>query len=292
MTVSQPRSFLALMMLVSLLALLLDAPYAHAQTRAEINDRITAVEKQLQAVQRRVFDGKSPLFEGAGAAAGQTSPLPAPANASGGSVLLADLSQKVAELERQLLNLTGQIEDLQFSNRQMTERLDRFVKDSDLRFRDLEGGGAIGGGSVALNSEPAPTAPEPAAPATPAEQYEAAYSLLRRGQLPEAETAFQAFLNSHPDHGLAGNANFWLGESFYTRQDYPRAAKAYLEGYQRYPKSSKAPDMLLKLGLSLAALDQPQEACETLRKLSQDFPNAEQRIKTPADRERARLDCR
>lgn len=284
---------------------------AAAQTRAEINEKIEKLEAQLRAVQRRVFDD-SPLFEGDGgterAAPGQGVRRP-PAAAGAPNALLADLSLKVDQLERQLRNLTGQIEELQFANRQMAQRLERLEKNFGLRLQALEGGraGSEGaqanagqpGGAPPTGPSPSPSAPEEAgAPSaatppqgTPAEQYDRAYDLLRRGRVGEAEAAFSAFLERHPDHPLAGNAQYWLGETHYVRQDYARAAQAFFAGYQDYGDSSKAPDSLLKLAMTLSALDQTEDACAALDELEERYPGAEDRIVGRMQAERERLGC-
>ena len=82
------------------------------------------------------------------------------------------------------------------------------------------------------------------------------------------------FIQAHPDHELSGNAQYWLGETYYVRKNYEDAVVAYLEGYQKYPKNQKAPDNLLKLGMSLANLGKKQEACATFTQLRQKFPKA------------------
>jgi tol-pal system protein YbgF len=119
----------------------------------------------------------------------------------------------------------------------------------------------------------------PAVPdGTPREQYDYAYSLLKKHQWIEGRGALQAFLEKNPDHELADNAAYWLGETYYINKQYKDAAKAFLEGYKNYPKSDKAPDNLLKLGKSLAALNQPDKACTTYAKLLDDYPNSLPRI--------------
>ncbi len=75
------------------------------------------------------------------------------------------------------------------------------------------------------------------------------------------------------------------------RKDYATAARTFAEGFQRYPDSNKAPDNLLKLGLSLSALDRRDDACITLAKLETEYPQVPANIKRRADQERARLRC-
>ena len=87
----------------------------------------------------------------------------------------------------------------------------------------------------------------------PQQQYEFATSFLKVGDYNTAERAFREFVNTNPDHKLAGNAQYWYAETFRIRQLYTDAASAYLEGYKNYPKSDKAPINLLKLGVSFSA---------------------------------------
>lgn len=127
---------------------------------------------------------------------------------------------------------------------------------------------------------------------TPQERYNYAYRLLVQSDYANAEAAFRAFLGAHPQDMLAGNAQYWLGETYYVRQQYEPAAQAFLQGYQNYPKSAKAPDSLLKLGMTLAAMKKTPEACAALGQLAKEFPNAPTHVKDAAVRERGKLNCK
>jgi tol-pal system protein YbgF len=83
---------------------------------------------------------------------------------------------------------------------------------------------------------------------------------------------FADFLVKYPGHQLRENAVFWHAESFYRQDDWNQAAIQYLKAYQEYPKGAKAADSLLKLSLSLGALDKVKEACNILDKLDKEFP--------------------
>jgi tol-pal system protein YbgF len=123
------------------------------------------------------------------------------------------------------------------------------------------------------------------------EQYNFAFGLLKQADYPAAETALKSFVRQHPDDGLAGSAQYWLGETYYARGNYAEAAVAFAEGYKRYPKGSKAPDDLLKLGMSLARANQKQNACTALVQLDRDFPNPGNAIKERAKDEKKKLGC-
>jgi tol-pal system protein YbgF len=124
------------------------------------------------------------------------------------------------------------------------------------------------------------------------ERYNYAYKLLVQSDYADAEAAFREFLGAHPQDALAGNAQYWLGETYYVRQQFEPAAQAFLQGYQGYPKGAKAPDSLLKLGMSLAAMKKNPEACAALGQLGKEFPSAPPHVKDAATRERGKIGCK
>jgi len=128
-------------------------------------------------------------------------------------------------------------------------------------------------------------------PGSASEQYNFAFGLLKQADYPAAEAALKNFLRQHPDDGLAGSAQYWLGETYYARGNYAEAATAFAEGYKRYPKGSKASEDLLKLAMSLAHANQKQNACTALAHLDHDFPNPGNAIKERAKDEKKKLGC-
>jgi tol-pal system protein YbgF len=138
-------------------------------------------------------------------------------------------------------------------------------------------------------AEPADT--DPAIPAgTPAQQFNHAFGLVKQADYPAAETALRAFVTQHPNDPLAANAQYWLGETYYARNKYMEAAEAFAEGYKRYPKGPKAPDELLKLGMSLARADQKKSACVAFAQLEQ-LPGSSAAIRDRATAEKKHVGC-
>ncbi len=138
-----------------------------------------------------------------------------------------------------------------------------------------------------------PEAPPLRPAGTPKEQYDLATSLLLNDQnFTGAERALKSFIADHPKHGLTGNAHYWLGETYYVRKDFKRAAFTFADGYQRFPKSNKAPDNLLKLGMALGQLGQAKQACTAFRRLLTNFPNVGRTLKSRIQRQRSRYQCR
>ena len=127
---------------------------------------------------------------------------------------------------------------------------------------------------------------------TPEKQYEFATSFLKVGDYNTAERAFREFVNTNPKHGLAGNAQYWYAETFRIRQLYTDAASAYLEGYQKYPNSKKAPINLLKLGVSLVQIGEKDQGCLMITGVKDQYPEANQSILQKAMYEEKKFECK
>ncbi len=277
------------------------APVARAQDSSlkGLLDKVERLQRDLNTLQRHVYRGEVP---------------PSAAAATGGedlpSTQAARIEVRLSQFESELRTLTGQIEEQSFRMNQMMQRLDNLVVDVDLRLQALEGGapaaeGAAGTavaerpgeespkalGTISQGEVAAATATGPEA-GTPQAQYEHAFSLLSQTDYAGAERALVSFLEKYPDDPLAGNAKYWLGETYYVRGQYADAAVAFAEGYQSYPDSPKAPDNLLKLGKSLAALDQKDDACGTFAELLKRYGGAAPNILQQAKSERKRLGCK
>lgn len=242
-----------------------------------------------------------------------------------------DLETRMSQLEDQMRTQNGRIEELTNQINQLKQQLDLQKSDTDLRFSQLQGGGAAapapgapagieappqpkppqGAGDMSqppsragnLGTLASPNAPAQAAPAQPAaaggslpsgspqEQYNYAMGLLTQANYPAAEQAMRSFVERYPKDPLAGNAQYWLGETFYVRKDYNNAATAFAQGYEKYPKGPKAADDLLKLGMSLTALNQKPDACKAYARLEHDFPSPAQSIKDRLTEEKHRAGC-
>ncbi len=126
------------------------------------------------------------------------------------------------------------------------------------------------------------------APEAPEALYERSNESLLRRQFGDAEAGFSTFLSKYPEHSLAGSAQYWLGETFYAQSDFKRAAQTFLQGYKKYPKGRRAPDSLLKLGISLNRLGQAEQACAAYAAVSSEYPKAvEARRRAQAEAKRA-----
>jgi tol-pal system protein YbgF len=116
--------------------------------------------------------------------------------------------------------------------------------------------------------------------------------LLRAGDYPSAERGLELFVDLNPDHPLASNAAYWMAETLYVRKNYAAAASGFARNYRTYGKEApKAPDNLLKLGMSLFGLGEADKACLSYAELANEFPNAPTHIQQALDRESSRAGC-
>lgn len=163
-----------------------------------------------------------------------------------------------------------------------------------LNKQDQQGQAGQANGSLAPPGAGVSTAalpPASEAPGDPKQAYETAYGYLLQRDYSSAEAAFNDFLTKYPSDSLSGNAQYWLGETYFVRGQYKAAAGAFLKGYQTYGQSGKAPDSLLKLAMSLDRLGQKEAACSSFSELATKFPTAPQSVKGRAQSERQRIGC-
>ncbi|MBY4629627.1 tol-pal system protein YbgF [Rhizobium croatiense] len=278
-----------------------------------------------------------------------------------------DAEVRVQQLEEQLRQLNGRIEEMSFQLLQMQETIRKQQEDNEFRFQQLEKTGAGGGGAKApvkksetdaapaasggddvarviqapqgaetapstdvpdntglgqppkqlgsiefdqngnpvggsvdenatIGSGPIPdasgrTPQQTASLGSEADQYKAAYGHVLSGDYGTAEQEFNQYIARYPSSARAADANFWLGEALYSQGKYNEAAKTFLNAHQKYGSSEKAPEMLLKLGMSLAALDNKETACATLREVSKRYPKASRAVISKVASEQKRLAC-
>jgi tol-pal system protein YbgF len=126
---------------------------------------------------------------------------------------------------------------------------------------------------------------------TPKDEYDLAYGYVLHKDYVLAEKAFADFIKRNPGNELVPEANYWLGESFFQRKKYQDAADAYLVVVRNYEKSDKAPDSLLRLGQSLAAIGQKEMACASLGEVSRKYPRASASVKRGVVAEQKRAHC-
>lgn len=189
---------------------------------------------------------------------------------------VSELYSKLSAQESALADLTAQVEKLSFELNALSDRVSKMNADVDLRFTALE---------------PKTTPLKTAEKSNPTSEYEAAYTLLKQGHFKQAEVAFTTFLEKHPTDKLAGNANYWLGETYYARGQYEQAVGIFADGFTKYKDNTKAPDNLLKLGMSMEKLGKKDEACTAFKSLPVEFKKASKSLKDKAGEAAQKLAC-
>lgn len=275
----------------------------------QLMGRINQLENQIQTLSRAVYRGKAPSPAEASAFAGAAD-----------SGALANIEVRLSQLETQQRQLTGQLERMNHDIQQMKTRLDRTLADNDQRFQQLERGGTRAGSAAGSTGGATVTgdlyAQDVTAQVTQGARssgnsaertlgtvggsrsdpanilYDNAFSDIREAKYDAAEDKFKRFMAMYPSHALAANAQYWLAETYYVRGNYQQAARMFAQGYQDYPKGSKAPDSLLKLGLSLAQLGKKEDACLSLAQLKKEYPGDQSPVIRRADQESKRLGCK
>lgn len=246
------------------------------------------------------------------------------AQASGVSpAAAAQLDLRLSALEEEIRRLTGKMEEAQNTADRNQAEMKRLQDDVEFRLNRLEeatglmAGGAPAAAGAGVGAAVTPT-PAPSAPATPAPTpapgpaatpsrpggpstassspaaltaYDAALGMLRRGEYDQAEVSLKSFISTYGSDKLAGNAQYWLGETYYVRGNYDIAAQTFLTGVKTYGDSAKAPDSFLKLGMSLIQMGQKDKGCQVLSELPGRYADASQTIKSRADRERKAAGC-
>lgn len=209
---------------------------------------------------------------------------------TGGSVRLADVEARLSQLETQLRQLTGRIEESNYQTGRLKQQMETMARDYEFRLKELENPGS---GPAVSNEATGVTTPKTTVedilpPGSEKEQYSYAQKLVTKGQYAKAEAALAEFLKRYPEVKLAGNAQYWLGQTYYVRKMYTKATRAFLEGYNNYPKSPKSPAFLLKIGMSLNAMGEKKDACDAYRELASRYPaSLESKNKRPPEEKRA-----
>ena len=270
---------------------LLFAPDVFAQDYMSLSQEIDALKEEVLILNRKVYRDQ------ADAAVSVTS----------------SASVGLGEYDEIIRNMNGKIEELEYKIKQLDERISALNKDVDTRFNMLEGKPiAAGSGSVNQQKKFSPSVASGAPKSIVGDAVqsgslkdlggaskESVDSLYKKGleALKSNDTAsaaqnFQLILENYPSDKLAGNAQYWLGETYYKDQNYAKAAVAFGKGYEKYKDGNKGADSLYKLGLSMSQLNKKAEACAALKALPTEFAKADAELKNKAKAQASKLGCK
>lgn len=304
--------------LFAIIGTMVAAPAHAADAPKDLEKRLDKVEGELKAVQRKVFPGGSARFfepeyptQPQGAAVAPATPGVAP------ETPLSQLQIRVDALEKQIADMTGQIEQNTNRVRKIEEEFAKFRGDVEYRLSEGKAASVPAAGAAAVApaavAKPAVTATKPAAttaaapaaavstPAAPAakpavplseeDEFRAAYAFIPQRDFATAEARLKAFIDKHPKGARAPDALYWMGRAQFNQKLYGEAAKSFLAGYHQFPKSQRAPESLLSLGDSLVAIGNPPEACKAYNELLAVYPDASPDLKKRLAAARGKAKC-
>lgn len=291
---------------IAVAALLLTTAPVAAQSldSVQVERRVSRLEGEMRAVQRKVFPGGDPRYFEPEILPPETA-APGAVDTAAANQPLIDLTARVDEMERQLRTLTGQVEAQGYRLKQIEEAQAKLRGDLEFRLNTLEGNGTapagiggtapagVGATAAPLGAPPtaAPTAPPRSTPAagpksgaagngtsasataTPAPAatadaaWKLAYARVLAKDWPATETAMTDFIADWPKSTRLAQAQYWLGRSHAERAQHAQAARAFLDVYQKYPRSDQAPGALLGLATAMNGLKKPTDACRVLGEL-------------------------
>ncbi len=285
-----------------------------------ISDQIQVITKDLKTLEKAVYQ-KSDVVKLKSSGSINTDGL--------NEDIMTKHLLKLNEIEDQFRQLTNKFEEVNFKLDKLSTRVTKIQSDNQLRFSDLEKGevnttkqkqttlpgsakpqdfgaapayqtsnlpqeqsiNSVESAQTVITEEPEQR--DSLLPDKPAEeQYEFAVSFMKIGDYETAEFALREFIDKNKDHDLAGSAQYWYGETFRIRQLYSDAATAYLDGYQNYPKSKKAPDNLLKLGITMVQLGEKDQGCKMILGLKKEYPKASKSVLQKAQYEQKKFKCK
>lgn len=275
----------------------------NAATVADLSDRMDKLERSMKNLNKKLGNNY----------VGSTK-RPADDSADAAVVQAQDLEENVRQL-------TGEVERMGFEREEQTEKQKRIQDDNNQRFIDLENrlreierrlqqaDAEKDRAEKALKAAEKKRKDQEAA-ALKAENdkkdkikatygkknaktlYNEAFASIKKQDYKTAEKQFEAFLELYPKNDLAGNAQYWLGESYFARGQFDKAAIAFAEGFQKYRDSQKAPDNLFKLGLTMARMNKKEEACIAFKNFSAEYPKVSESMKKRLQKEMTKLSCR
>ncbi len=290
--------------LLALASFLVFTPAAQAQITENqaVMQQIERLQRDIQLMQRQLARGDAPL------------PSINPVSDdeiedSGGA---AKLDVRLSKMDEDIRALRGRVEEAEFQSRKLAEDLQRFKKDTEFRFNEIKPGSVAAtptetptieaerkpvNGNMEISVQPANgdivplNTPTSENFPTPRDHYNYAFRLLNQTKYGEAAQAFDAFTKKYPKDPLIGNAYYWEGETHYIRRDYVNAADNFRQGFEALPAGPKAADNLLKLAMSLSALDRNKESCVVLGQIVTKFKNSSASIVDKATQEQQRIGC-
>lgn len=268
-------------------------PAAHAQVESRegiyLQNQILQLQHELGVMRAQggAVQGAPPAYE------------PPVASGGGASDLNAQLLDRVSQLEEQVRQLRGRLDEIDNARQQSEADLAKQIGDLQFKLNGGAGAGPAAPGPTlspppgALGGRPAATPPPPAVPLrrTPEVALAAGNAALAKRDYPAAEVAAREVLATGRGP-RAADAQYLLAQALAGQRNYAAAAVAYDDAYKRNVRGSRAPESLLGLANQLNALGDKKAACQTLDKLRAEFPAPPAGLRPSIAAARGRAACR
>ena len=271
------------------------------------NENLLTIQQQLERLQREVSDLSQTVFNNN-----------TKSSSNNNSDLVTNLSAidiRIYDLEKDVKNLTGNLEEIFFQLEDLSLKLNNFqdnifsIENNILELKNINiqkntstiteenmDNNENSLGSLKISSENTVSENSDSndqneqditkeVELSPEDQFQLAFDNIRNKNWADAKNSFVEFIEKNPKNQLSGSAHYWLGELYMLEKNYMDATLIFADGYQKFPESIKAPDMLFKLSQSLYEVNKINESCKTLEKLILDYPknklikNAKKQIK-------------
>ncbi len=271
------------------------------------NENLLTIQQQLERLQREVSDLSQTVFNNN-----------TKSSSNNNSDLVTNLSAidiRIYDLEKDVKNLTANLEEIFFQLEDLSLKLNNFqdnifsIENNILELKNINiqkntstiteenmDNNENSLGSLKISSENTVSENSDSndqneqditkeVELSPEDQFQLAFDNIRNKNWADAKNSFLEFIEKNPKNQLSGSAHYWLGELYMLEKNYMDATLIFADGYQKFPESIKAPDMLFKLSQSLFEVNKINESCKTLEKLILDYPknklikNAKKQIK-------------
>ena len=275
------------------------------------NENLLTIQQQIERLQREVSDLSQIVFSNNG------NNNTISENDGNLATNLSAIDMRIYDIEKDLKKITANLEDVYFEIEDLVLKLNNFeniinlleikilqtnsVNNLDKDNLDTDSSMENTLGSLKINPAEdtnintdnqnliTSNKEETKIKFTPEEQFQSAFDNIRSKNYEQARELFISFIETYPENQLSGSAHYWLGELYILNQQYRDAALVLAEGYQKFPQSIKAADMLFKLSQSLFLVEKTSDSCKTLEKLIIDFPKS--KIITKANQELQNYGC-
>ncbi len=256
------------------------------------NENLLTIEQQIERLQRDVSDLSQIIYQNKTETTSNQS--------NDVATNLSAIDMRIYDLEKDVKKITASYEDILFQLEDIVLKLNKFedqflllennileskkikedvtsIKDNKDQLKEENSLGSLKISSDNVNNELNKQDNEENIDAvdqklSPEDEFQIAFDNIRNKNWDDAENQLKNFIINYPDNQLSGSAHYWLGELYILKDKYRDAALVFAEGFQNFPKSIKAPDMLFKLSQSLYAVNKTNESCKTLEKLILDYP--------------------